>query len=134
VAFLVYNRYPARILSGDVGNLPLGATMAAALILGNMDRLAVILFLTYFVNFMLYIFYRIHVRRSGGKYAKFASPRDDGTLEVVGPYTMYWILPYLSKTMTEKRNVKLLVLLQVIVAYTGVFLLLFAKPLGLTWF
>jgi hypothetical protein len=47
---------------------------------------------------------------------------------------MYWILPYLSKTMTEKRNVKLLVLLQVIVAYTGVFLLLFAKPLGLTWF
>lgn len=134
IAFLVFNRYPARILSGDVGNLPLGATMAAALILGNMDRLAVILFLTYFANFMLYIFYRIHVRRSGGKYAKFASPRDDGTLEVVGPYTMYWILPYLSKTMTEKRNVKLLVLLQVIVAYTGVFLLLFAKPLGLAWF
>lgn len=133
VAFLVFNRYPAKILSGDVGNLPLGATMATALILGNMDRLAVILFSTYFVNFMLYIFYRIHVKRSGRGYAKFASPREDGTLEVVGPYTMYWILPYLSRKMTEKRNVKLLVLLQALVAYGGVLLILLAGPLGIDW-
>jgi len=133
LAFLVFNRYPARILSGDVGNLPLGATMAAAIILGNMDRLSVILFSTYFVNFVLYIVYKIHVKRSGSGYAKFASPRKDGTLEVVGPYTMYWILPYLSKTMTEKRNVKLLVLLQALVAYVGVFLLLLAAPLGIGW-
>jgi hypothetical protein len=99
-----------------------------------MDRLAVILFITYFANFVLYIVYRIHIKRSGAEYAKFASPRDDGTLEVVGPYAMYWILPYLSKRMTESKNVKLLVLLQVVVAYTGVFLLLFARPLGISWF
>ncbi|RDE16515.1 MAG: hypothetical protein C4K47_01290 [Candidatus Thorarchaeota archaeon] len=133
LAFLFFNRYPAKILSGDVGNLPLGATLATALILGNMDRLAVILFSTYFINFLLYIFYRLHVRRSGAGYAKFAAPRQDGTLEVAGPYTMYWILPYLSKRMTEKKNVKLLILLQILVAYTGVFLLLLAHPLGIGW-
>jgi len=133
IAFLVFNRYPARILSGDVGNLPLGATIATAIILGNMDRLAVILFITYFVNFVLYITYMIHVKGSSVQYAKFASPREDGTLEVVGPYTMYWILPYLSKKMTEKRNVKLLILLQVLVVYVGIFLLLLAYPFGIGW-
>lgn len=133
VAFLVFNRYPARVLSGDVGNLPLGAAIAAALILGNMDRLAAILFITYLANFLLYIIYRIHVKHSGAKYAKFASPRPDGTLEVVGPYTMYWILPYLSKRMTEKKNVMLLVLLQALLVYSGVLLLLFAYPLGIGW-
>jgi UDP-N-acetylglucosamine--dolichyl-phosphate N-acetylglucosaminephosphotransferase len=133
IAFLIFNRYPARILSGDVGNLPLGATIATAIILGNMDRLAVILFITYFVNFVLYIIYMIHVKGSGAHYAKFASPREDGTLEVVGPYTMYWILPYLSKKMTEKRNVKLLILLQALVVYVGIFLLLLAYPFGIGW-
>jgi UDP-N-acetylglucosamine--dolichyl-phosphate N-acetylglucosaminephosphotransferase len=133
VAFLVFNRYPARVLSGDVGNLPLGATIAAALILGNMDRLAAILFITYLANFVMYVIYRIHVKRSGAKYAKFASPRPDGTLEVVGPYTMYWILPYLSKRMTEKKNVMLLVLLQAVLVYSGILLLLFAYPLGIGW-
>ena len=133
IAFLVFNRYPAKVLSGDVGLLPMGATMAAALILGNMDRLAAILFVTYLANFLMYIIYRIHVKRSGAKYAKFASPRPDGTLEVAGPYTMYWLLPYFSKRITEKKNVMLLVLLQAVLAYSGVLLLLFAYPLGIGW-
>ncbi|MCK4279881.1 MAG: hypothetical protein KAW94_04840, partial [Candidatus Thorarchaeota archaeon] len=33
LAFLVYNKYPAKILPGDVGRLPIGAAIAAALIL-----------------------------------------------------------------------------------------------------
>ncbi len=118
-AFLIFNRYPARILPGDVGRLPLGAAMAAALILGNMDRLAVILYAPFLLNFLLYIAYRIYVRRTRIEYAKFASPREDGTLEVVGPFTVYWILPYLTR-ITEKRNVMALVILQAVIAYAGV--------------
>ncbi|MHA1480238.1 MAG: hypothetical protein ACTSQZ_02285, partial [Candidatus Thorarchaeota archaeon] len=124
VAFLFFNRYPAKILPGDVGRLPIGAAIAAALILGNMDRLAIFLYIPFMINFVLYLLYRVHVKRSEMEWIKFASPREDGTLEVVGPYTMYWILPWLSKKITEKRNVQLLVILQAIIAYSGLILLL----------
>jgi UDP-N-acetylglucosamine--dolichyl-phosphate N-acetylglucosaminephosphotransferase len=128
LAFFIFNRYPAKILPGDVGRLPLGATMAAALILGNMDRLAVILYTPFLINFVLYLLYRLYVRRSGMDYAKFAKPREDGTLEVVGPFTLYWLFPYLSKNVNEKRNVNLLLLLQAILAFGGVIVLLFGIP------
>nr|KXH77518.1 MAG: hypothetical protein AM324_00055 [Candidatus Thorarchaeota archaeon SMTZ1-83] len=131
LAFLMFNRYPAKVLPGDVGRLPLGAAMAAALILGNMDRLAVFLYAPFGLNFLMYIFYRVHVRRTGTEYEKFAHARDDGTLEVTGPYTMYWLLPHYSKKITEKRNVVLLVLLQAVIAYAAVFLLLANQLLAL---
>ncbi|MHA1909886.1 MAG: hypothetical protein ACW98Y_21520 [Candidatus Thorarchaeota archaeon] len=124
LAFFLFNKYPAMVLPGDVGRLPLGATMAAALILGNMDRLAIVLYAPFLFNFLLYLLYRVHVKRTGIEYAKFASPNDDGSLEVVGPFTMYWVLPHFFNGMTEKRNVTLLILLQAIIAYGGLLLLL----------
>ena len=124
IAFLIFNRFPAKVLPGDVGRLPLGAAMASALILGNMDRLAIILYTPFLLNFLLYIVYRMYVKRKEIEYAKFATPREDGTLEVVGPFTMYWILPHFSKKMTEKRNVLLLILLQALIAYGAVIYLL----------
>ena len=124
IAFWFFNRFPARILPGDVGRLPLGAAMASALILGNMDRLAIIMYTPFLLNFLLYIAYRLYVRRKEIEYVKFASPREDGTLEVVGPFTLYWILPHFSRKVTEKRNVLLLLLLQALVAYGAVAFLL----------
>jgi len=134
IAFLFFNRYPAKVLPGDVGRLPIGATLAAALILGNMDRLAIIMYTPFLINFLLYLAYRIYVKRKNIDYVKFASPREDGTLEVVGPFTMYWILPYLSKRITEKRNVLLLILLQAVIAFGAITLLLFGLPFELTLF
>jgi UDP-N-acetylglucosamine--dolichyl-phosphate N-acetylglucosaminephosphotransferase len=125
LAFLIFNRYPAKILPGDVGRLPLGAAIAAALILGNMDRLAIFLYAPFALNFLLYIMYRLYVRRKKIEYAKFASSRKDGTLEVVGPFTMYWLLPHLSDNVTEESNVALLILLQAVIAFGAVFLLVF---------
>ena len=130
IAFLIFNRFPAKVLPGDVGRLPIGAALASALILGNMDRLAIILYVPFLINFILYIVYRVYVKREGIEYAKFATPRADGTLEVVGPFTMYWILPHFSKNMTEKRNVLLLLLLQALIAYGAVTFLLIGYPLG----
>jgi UDP-N-acetylglucosamine--dolichyl-phosphate N-acetylglucosaminephosphotransferase len=130
IAFLIFNRFPAKVLPGDVGRLPLGAAMASALILGNMDRLAIIMYAPFLLNFLLYILYRVYVKRKGTEYVKFATPREDGTLEVAGPFTMYWILPHFSKNMTEKRNVLLLLLLQALIAYGAVTFLLIGYPLG----
>ena len=130
IAFLIFNRFPAKVLPGDVGRLPLGAAMASALILGNMDRLAIIMYAPFMLNFLLYILYRFYVKRRGLEYVKFASPREDGTLEVVGPFTLYWILPHFSKNITEKRNVMLLLIFQALIAYGAVFFLLIGYPLG----
>ena len=133
LAFLVFNRYPAKVLPGDVGRLPIGATVAVALILGNMDRLAIILYLPFLANFILYIIYKVYVKRKGIDWVKFASPRDDDTLEVIGPFTLYWVFPWLSKNITEKKNVHLLILVQAIIAFSGLFLLLIARHLGIVW-
>ncbi len=133
LGFLIFNKYPAKILTGDVGNLPMGATMAAALIIGNMDRLAILMYIPFAINFFLYIVYRIYTKRNDTEWAKFAKPRDDGTLEVVGPFTVYWILPYFFKNMTERRNVALLILFQAILVYGAVLLLIIGYPQGVGW-
>jgi len=131
LGFLIFNRYPAKILSGDVGTLPIGAAMAAALIIGNMDRLAILMYTPFAINFLLYLMYRVYVKRKGIEWVKFAKPREDGTLEVAGPFTMYWILPHFFKNITEKRNVILLLLFQAFLVYGALILYILGFPLGL---
>ncbi len=129
--FLIFNRYPAKVLPGDVGRLPIGAAMAAALIIGNMDRLAILMYAPFAINFLLYLIYRIYVKRNKIEWSKFAKPRDDGSLEVVGPFTVYWILPHFFNNMTEKRNVNLLLLFQAILVYGALILYILGVPIGL---
>jgi UDP-N-acetylglucosamine--dolichyl-phosphate N-acetylglucosaminephosphotransferase len=133
IAFYAYNRYPAKVLPGDVGRLPLGATIAAALILGNMDRLAIFLYITFMLNFLMYLGYRVYVKRKGMEWVKFADVKEDGSLEVVGPFTMYWLFPWLLDGIDEKKNVRLLIALQAVIAYAAVILLLVGVPLGFGW-
>lgn len=131
LGFLIFNMYPAKVLPGDVGRLPLGAAIAAALIIGNMDRLAILMYIPFGINFILYLFYRTYVKRNNLEWEKFAKPREDGSLEVAGPFTMYWILPHFFKTINEKQNVALLLLLQAILVYGALLLHILGIPLGL---
>ena len=131
LGFLIFNRYPAKVLPGDVGRLPIGAAMAAALIIGNMDRLAILMYIPFAINFFLYLIYRVYVKRKNIKWVKFAEPRADGTLEVAGPFTVYWILPHFFNNITEKRNVSLLLLFQAILVYGALLLYVLGIPLGL---
>ena len=119
------------MLPGDVGRLPIGAAMAAALIIGNMDRLAILMYTPFAINFLLYIIYRVYVKRKNIGWVKFATPREDGTLEVAGPFTIYWVLPHFFKNMTEKRNVSLLLLFQAILVYGAIILYALGIPLVL---
>jgi len=131
LGFLIFNWYPAKVLPGDVGRLPIGAAIAAALIIGNMDRLAILMYIPFGINFLLYLVYRIYVKRKNIEWAKFAKPRDDGTLEVAGPFTIYWVLPHFFRNMTEKRNVALLMLFQAILVYGAIIMYALGIPLGL---
>ncbi|MFH1402734.1 MAG: glycosyltransferase 4 family protein [Candidatus Altiarchaeota archaeon] len=53
LAFIKYNWYPARILIGDIGTLSIGASVAAIVILGNIEKVGVILIIPFFAELYL---------------------------------------------------------------------------------
>lgn len=104
IVLLLFNWYPAKILIGDTGTLTLGTGIIVALIIGNMDRLAIGAFGLHFINFALFILY---LKTQQTK--TIATIDEDNNIVAPCPYTAYWILPYYFK-LTEKRNVQLLLL------------------------
>lgn len=53
LAFLFYNRFPARIFMGDVGTLFIGAGIASAAIVGNFEFAAVIVMAPHLADFFI---------------------------------------------------------------------------------
>jgi UDP-N-acetylglucosamine--dolichyl-phosphate N-acetylglucosaminephosphotransferase len=74
IAFLLFNRYPARVFPGDVGTLVIGGALGASVILGNMEKIGVILIFPYFIELGLKALTKF-------KGASFGKLRSDGTLE-----------------------------------------------------
>jgi len=50
VAFYYYNRYPARVFSGDVGSLTIGASIGALAIIGRMEVTTIVTLLPFIMN------------------------------------------------------------------------------------
>ncbi len=53
LAFLYYNRFPARIFPGDVGNLTIGVALAAGVVIGNLETAGAILMVPYVIDFFI---------------------------------------------------------------------------------
>jgi len=53
LAFLRYNWHPAKILIGDVGTLTIGTVVAVSVIVGNMEKVGIILILPFFAELLL---------------------------------------------------------------------------------
>jgi UDP-N-acetylglucosamine--dolichyl-phosphate N-acetylglucosaminephosphotransferase len=75
LAFLIFNRYPARIFPGDTLTYSVGAVIACVAILGNVEKAAVILFIPYFIEFFLKL-------RGFMQKESFARVNYDNTLEL----------------------------------------------------
>lgn len=54
IGFLLFNFYPAHVFPGDSLTYPIGALIATVAILGNMEKIALMLFALYFVDILLY--------------------------------------------------------------------------------
>ncbi|MBL7206844.1 MAG: glycosyl transferase family 4 [Candidatus Aenigmarchaeota archaeon] len=74
LGFLVYNRYPSKVFPGDTLTYSVGALIAIVAILGNMEKIAVILFIPYFIEFILKL-------RSKLKAESFGIPDENNTLK-----------------------------------------------------
>ena len=55
--FYLFNKYPAKVFPGDVGNLTIGALIATAVIIANAETLALYFGILYLINFTLYFVY-----------------------------------------------------------------------------
>jgi len=127
LAFLKYNWYPAKVFPGDTLTYSVGALIACVAILGNMERIAVFLFIPYFLDFFLPL-------RARFKTEAFASVNEDNSLEMPykkdyhGIYDMAHLAIYLLKKIKSKvyeRDVVLfLLLIEAMVAIIAIVLLL----------
>jgi UDP-N-acetylglucosamine--dolichyl-phosphate N-acetylglucosaminephosphotransferase len=93
IAFLHFNWHPARVFPGDTMTYSVGALAACIAILGDMERIAIILFLPYAVDFLL---------QSKGGFGKeaFAKVNDDGSLDK--PYPEIFHLTHLAIALISR--------------------------------
>ncbi len=87
MAFLYFNWYPAKVFPGDTMTYSVGALAACVAILGDMEKIAVVLFLPYAFDFI--------IQATGGfRKEAFAKVNEDASLEK--PYKGLYHLTHLA--------------------------------------
>ena len=94
-AFLYFNWYPARVFPGDSMTYSVGALVACVAISGDMQKIAVLLYMPYAVDFVLQI-------RSGFRAEAFARVNEDGSLEM--PCRGIYHLTHLAIALLKRTN------------------------------
>jgi len=114
LGFLWFNWYPAKVFMGDSGTLQIGAVIAAAAIIGNMEKYAVLLFAMYFVNLVIFV-WGLAIK---AKHVKFASPEKDGRLVAPESFWKHYIPFVVIKVThpTEKQAALYLFCLQLFIS------------------
>lgn len=75
LAFLLYNKYPARVFPGDTMTYPIGAIIGMVAIIGNIERFAATIYILYYIELIL-------KARGKLKAQSFAKLLEDGSLAV----------------------------------------------------
>ena len=118
LSFLRFNWFPAKIFGGDSLTLMIGASIAAVAIIGNIEKIAMLLFAIYFAELVFKLGSRL-------KAECFGLPQKDGTLKAhpKGGSLTHWVLR--RGINTEKQVVFAILGLQVIVSGLVFFLFWF---------
>ncbi len=111
LAFLWFNRYPARIFPGDTLTLFMGSTIACAAIIGDLKTIGAILFIPMIIEFSLKL--RGHFRGEN-----YGIPDKDGYLTYKGK------IESLTHLIMKKRRVKERQLVWILWAIEGVLCLI----------
>lgn len=93
LAFLIFNRYPSKIFPGDSGTFPMGAAIASAAIVGNLELIGVIAMLPYFLHFFLFGLGRI----TGIERVKFAEVDSRGYIHPPHRFNLLYFIASLRK-------------------------------------
>jgi len=114
LAFLMFNRSPAKIFPGDTLTYSVGTLAAGIAILANLEKMLVILYILYVIDFLLPLRKRMRVEA-------FAKVREDGGLEA--PYASVYdfthvalkVLGKVKKKVSENDVVIFIILAQIII-------------------
>jgi UDP-N-acetylglucosamine--dolichyl-phosphate N-acetylglucosaminephosphotransferase len=118
LAFLKYNWFPAKVFPGDTMTYAVGALIACVAIFGNMERIALIMFIPFILDFILPL-------RKGLKVEAFAKVNPDESLEMPydGIYDMahfaIFALKRVRKKVHESDVVVFLLLVELLFAFAA---------------
>lgn len=120
IGFIVYNWYPARILPGDSLTYLLGALLASGIIVGNMEKLGLILLIPFIIESLLKLRSKLHASSLG-------KLRSDGKLDPPYGKKIYSLTHLVMnvKTLTERQVAVILITFQLIVSAVGLYLVYF---------
>ncbi len=115
LAFLWFNWYPARIFGGDTLTLMTGAGIATISIIGDLEKIGIMLMLLYFVEL-------VFKAKSKFKAECFGIPQKNGTLKPCssGGSLTHWVMR--RGSFTEKQVVLVLLSMQFVVCIAVAFL------------
>ncbi len=117
LGFLVFNKYPSRIFPGDSLTYSIGALIAAVAIVGSMERLALAMFLLYFIEFGMKARYKF-------KSESFAKPNEDETISVEKIRSLTHVgvkaMEKIKKNVYEKDVVYFLYVLQALISVLAI--------------
>ena len=97
IAFYFYNKHPSKIFPGDTMTYSIGALIAIIAIMGDVERIALIIFIPYFLEFILKL-------RGKLKKESFAKVLEDSSLEQ--PYEKIYGLEHLTIRILKKLKKK----------------------------
>jgi len=111
LAFLRFNWFPARVFGGDALTLMIGAGIATIAILGNIEKIGVLLMAPYFVE--LFLKGRFKMQREG-----FGIAQKDGTIKAPPgkAASLTQVIMRLDK-FTEKQVVSIILLMQLAISF-----------------
>ena len=111
IAFFLFNKYPSKVFPGDIGNLSIGAVLAAGVIIGNFEAAGALLLLPYVVDFFIKLANRFPSRDWWGEYR-------DGKLYPLGGKVRGFaqLIMKIRNGISEKQLVMTLILIQAVVA------------------
>ncbi|MBS3112494.1 glycosyl transferase family 4 [Candidatus Woesearchaeota archaeon] len=98
IALYLFNRHPARIFPGDTLTYSVGALIASVAIAGNMEKIALFLFIPYFIQFPLKL-------RGLMQKESFAKLLPNGSL--LQPYKKIYALEHLIIYTFNKLNIEI---------------------------
>ena len=87
IGFYFYNKFPASVFPGDIMTYAVGALIAGMAILGNFEKIAIVVFIPYFFEIILKL-------RGGLKKHSFGVPDKNGNLKM--PYDKIYGLEHLA--------------------------------------
>lgn len=118
IAFLKYNWYPAKVFPGDAFTYSIGSLFATFVILGNIEKFGLLLFILYFLEFLLFL----RGIKKGIYKENFGIPLKDGSLKE--PYKEIYSVTHLAIRILRKLKGKayekevtfLIILIQLVIS------------------